>query len=221
MTNHPLRATAAILCAALALAGCSSEKDPASGGQMVKAAASAVLSGRKAGEAKPITRAELNAYKTPMIEIKVPQTGLTAYVVPISNANGVETWASASDQSVSFRDGIMVATRGFGPDLMRSEGPSLARIAQGTGTVTRRMTWLDGSDAVQQFDFVCELSVAGSESITVVDRQHSTRHVLEHCTGEHGEFTNEYWLEGGNFLRKSKQLLVISWEPATLSRVID
>ena len=60
MTNHPLRATAAILCAALALAGCSSEKDPASGGQMVKAAASAVLSGRKAGEALPGLRSGLD-----------------------------------------------------------------------------------------------------------------------------------------------------------------
>lgn len=221
MTKHPLRATAAILCAALALAGCSSEKDPASGAQMVKNATGAIFSGRQAGVAKPISRAELNAYKTPMIEIKVPRTGMTAYVVPISVANGVETWASASDQTVSFRDGIMVATRGFGPDLMRSEGPSLARIAQGSGSVTRRMVWLDGSDAVQQFDFTCELSVAGTENITVVDRQHSTRHVLEHCSGKQGEFTNEYWLEGGNFLRKSKQLLVVSWEPATLSRVID
>lgn len=219
MTLRPLHIAAACAAMAFALAGCGSEKNATVGAQLLKAGGSAIMGGGKAAPAP--TRAELEAYNSSMIQIVVPHSGMTAYVVPIANVNGVETWASASDQSVSFRDGIMIATRGFGPDLMRAEGPSLARIAQASGTTTRSMVWLDGSDAAQRFDFTCELSNAGPETITVVGRQHSTRHVLETCTGKHGGFTNEYWFEGADFSRKSKQLLVIGREPVTLSRVVD
>lgn len=222
MTRSTFRATAALLAAALALAGCGSDRDATAGARIVQGVATGLWKDRKAtGEPTEVTREQLAAFNSPMIEAKVAKIGLTSYLVPYGQNAGVDTWSSAEDQTISFRDGIMIATRGFGPDIMRAVAPSAAQIAAGSGTHQRVYWYLDGADQPQRFDYQCTLANLGAETITVVDRQHSTRHVSETCTGKAAEFTNEYWFENGVFLRKSKQLLVPEWGYVTLSRVID
>ncbi|MGB8812874.1 MAG: YjbF family lipoprotein, partial [Paracoccaceae bacterium] len=93
--------------------------------------------------------------------------------------------------------------------------------SSGSGTYDRVYQYLDGGDQVQNFAYRCTLANAGTEAITVVNQQHTTRHVIESCTGKPGDFVNEYWFENGNYLRQSKQLLVQGWEAVTFKRVID
>ena len=53
--------------------------------------------------------------------------------------NGVETWRTAKGVTLSFRDGILVASRGLGGDLMGANVDGvLAAILRGTGTAQRR-----------------------------------------------------------------------------------
>ena len=59
-------------------------------------------------------------------------------LAPFGGNSGVETWSSTSYQTISLRDGVMVATRGFGPDLMSSVMPGIATIAAGRGATQRR-----------------------------------------------------------------------------------
>lgn len=215
--------TLAALAALAVLAGCGTDREanPALGA--LKTAATKVVTGRT-GAAEPapaVTRAQLAQFNTPMIMAEVPALGLTTFFVPYGENGGVETWSTVDDKTIALRQGIMVATRGFGPDIMQSEAPTAAQIASGAGTHKRVYYYLDGADQTQRIEYTCTLANLGAETITVVERQHPVRHVNETCTGNGVEFTNEYWFESGNFLRKSKQLLVPTWGAFELQRVID
>jgi Group 4 capsule polysaccharide lipoprotein gfcB, YjbF len=213
----------AALIAMGALAGCGSDKEPTLGGKLAGEAIKLVASSRRAATAPKaaITRAELAQFKTPMIMAEVPALGFYTFVVPYGQNGGIETWASTDDKTVSFRDGMVVGTRGFGGDLMQAQTPTIAQIASGSGTHPRIYYFSDGADRTLRYEMSCTLQNLGSTKITVVERQHTVRHVKETCTGKLPEFANDYWFENGNFLRKSSQLLNPSWGPLVLSRVVD
>lgn len=213
------------LVSALALSGCGNDPNANAGANIIKAVAVGLATRAKGGGAPApaagITREQLNQIKTPMMMVNLTNVGTTAFFVPYGQNGAVETWASPEGQTISFRGGVMVATRGFGGDIMQSAGPSIGQIASGSGKHTRIYDYLDGADQNLRREFVCTLRNAGMETITVVDRQHTTRHIVEDCTGNGGQFTNEYWFEGGTFLRKSKQLINIEWGHLDLQRVVD
>ncbi|GHC50430.1 hypothetical protein GCM10007315_10910 [Gemmobacter tilapiae] len=207
---------------ALALAGCGSEKDAAPVAKTVGAALKGLGKPKAAAAGAPaLTQAALAQYKTPMIMVEIPTMQLFTFVVPYGQNGSIETWASADKKTLAFRDGLVVGTRGFGADIMQASGPSLAQIAAGQGQHKRIYVYLDGADQSQRYEFDCVLQDRGRSNITVVERQHTVRHIAESCTGKGAEFTNEYWIENGNFLRKSNQLINTSWGPMVLTRVID
>lgn len=226
MIRRKASLAAALVGAALVLSGCGNDPDANTGVKIVKEVGAAMAARAKGGAAPAgggagITRAELNQFNTPMIMAQLPSSGLTAFFVPYATNGAVETWASPDNRTISFRGGVMVATRGFGPDIMQSSGPSIGQIASGSGSHTRIFDYLDGADQNIRREYACTVRNAGVETITVVDRQHTTRHVIEDCTGNGGQFRNEYWFEGGNFLRKSKQLLAQEWGYLEFQRVVD
>jgi hypothetical protein len=142
-------------------------------------------------------------------------------LAPFGGNNGVQTWSSTSYQTISLRDGVMVATRGFGPDLMSSVLPAISTIATGRGTTRHRYSYLDGADQPQSLDYICTLAAAGVESIDVMAKPFATRKVTESCSGPAGTFTNEYWFDHGSNLRQSKQFLAPGLDDMFLQRVID
>jgi hypothetical protein len=214
---------AALVLAGL-LAACGSDKTPSPVVKVVTETVKGSIGGGKkaAAPARPaVTRAALAQFKTPMILAELPSVGYFTFVVPYGQNGEIETWASTDKKTIAFRGGLIIGTRGFGPDLMQSSGPSISQIASASGSYSRTYVYLDGADQTQRREFTCTLSNLGSTAITVVESQHTVRHIAETCAGESGEFTNEYWFENGVFLRKSKQLLNLEWGAFTLSRVID
>lgn len=215
-----------VLSAALALAllsACGSDKEATAGARIMRDVAKRlILPGAEAAPSVAgLKRAELQALGTPVLLAEIPTTGFFTLLVPQGRNGDVETWASGDSKTLSFREGILIATRGFGPDIMQAAGPSLAQVARGQGEHVRIYEYLDGSDKTQRRTYRCVLENRGAAQITVVERQHTVRHIAEHCSGEAGEFVNEYWFENGNFLRKSNQLLNQGWGALVLSRVID
>jgi hypothetical protein len=211
------------LALVMLLAGCGSDKTPNPVFTVVKGSVGQLLPSRKTDtpSGPVVTRASLSKFNTPMIMAEIPTRGFYNFVVPYGVNGDVETWASSDDKTIAFRQGMVVATRGFGPDIMQSSGPGIAQVASGAGTYDRVYYYVDGADQTLRRDFRCTLSNLGSDTVTVVDQQHTTRHIAESCTGKAGDFTNEYWFGNGLFLRKSKQLLTLEWGPLVLSRVID
>ncbi|AXQ94977.1 YjbF family lipoprotein [Cereibacter azotoformans] len=168
-----------------------------------------------------LTRAKISRVTTPLIVADVEKTGAWALMVPFQINGDVVTWSSTDDRTVALRDGILVATRGLGPDLMSAEVPSASQIASGSGSHRRVNYLIDGLDQTVKREFRCTLATNGTKTITIIERNYPTRHVLEHCEGATGRFTNEYWVDAAGSIRQSLQTFDRMLGKVRISRAID
>lgn len=166
-------------------------------------------------------RASLEGGGQPIILASIPSLKYGTFHAPFGRNGDVQTWASPGYQEISLRNGVLIATRGFGPDLMSASAPDIATLQRGSGTVQRQYFYLDGADQRQVFEFTCTISTAGTETITVVAKSHATRKVVEACSGPTGSFTNSYWFENGGYLRQSSQFMAPGVDNLFMQRVVD
>ena len=152
-------------------------------------------------------RAALADTGTAIIRLELLASGASTFMAPVAVNQGIRTWSTNERETVSMRDGVLLATRGFGSDIMSATAPSAAQIARGAGTYNRHFVYLDGADQVRKSPMTCTLSTAGAETITVLGLSYPTRHVVETCTGKMGTDTNDYWFRNGAILQ-SRQFLV-------------
>lgn len=211
---------AALLCGAVAGCGNQTEISPVLGA--IASTAKGLRQGK--GVAAPpaeVTRADLAKLNVPVIKGELKSGNATFYLVPIAVKGDIQTWSTSDKLTVTFRNGVMAETRGFGPDIMQSTGPTLAQLRSGNSTHRRSYVYLDGGDQLIRVSYDCTARSAGPATVTVVAQQHSTTHVVENCTSKGVNFTNDYWFETSGKLRKSKELLVPEWGHLELARVID
>ena len=157
----------------------------------------------------------------PILLVSVKRLKFIGLMAPYGENGNVRTWATEQYVSVSTRDGILVASRGFGPDLMSASAPSLAQIAAGRGTFHRRYYYLDGADQTQFYDYDCSLAKRGGETITILGKPYMASRITESCSGPAGSFTNDYLFDASQKLRQSSQFLVPGVDDLILQRVID
>jgi hypothetical protein len=166
-------------------------------------------------------RAQLQAAGQPILLASNQTMKYGTLHAPFGQNGDVQTWSSTGYQQISLRGGILIATRGFGPDLMSAVAPSVATVARGTGTTNRRYYYLDGADQTQRLDFTCTLAVAGTESIEVMAKRHATRKVTESCAGASGSFENAYWFDQGLNIRQSSQRMAPGLDNLFMQRIVD
>lgn len=138
-------------------------------------------------DANPGSFLVLNAYNGTMI---------SAMAAGAQNGNRT-TWLSASGPSVTTRNGILVATRGFPRDLMAADVTDVMRaLVAGGGSATRTHDTLSDTDQIVTQTFTCTVSSKGRETISILGRQIATEHFDEACQSDRLGFTNSYWIDG-------------------------
>jgi predicted small secreted protein len=228
------RALVCLCLAAAALSGCGND----SAGNDLSSPGKAILgllkgSGRPPASAisdanDPVVKAGILAYRTrleaegqPILLASIASLKYGTLHAPFGQNGDVQTWSSTGYQTMSLRGGVLIATRGFGPDLMASMAPDVARIAAASGSINRRFQYLDGADQPQSLDYSCTLASGGTESIEVMAKPIATRKVTETCTGASGSFTNEYWFDHGLNIRQSSQHFAPGVSNLFMQRVVD
>lgn len=220
---------AAGLAVAALLAGCGNEKaEPNPVGAMVGTMAKATISrmqARRAGAAAtqapaPVTRADIEKFGMPILRVTIPTRGADALVTITDQKGEVVTWSTTDGTTFTFRNGILIQTRGLGPDLMSADAPGLAQLLQDGGTYQRVYFFLGADDATTRRTYDCAVKVVGPETIEVFQKSHRTTRVAEVCARQGGTITNEYWIEGGT-VRKSKQLTSGAIGFIETERVVD
>ena len=166
-------------------------------------------------------REVLQAAGQPIYMVNDPGTSVTAFMAPLGENGGVITWANSDYLTVGLRDGVVVATRGFGADMMSANAPTAVQLSNGAGTYQRQFYYLDGADQTQIYSYTCNLSVNGADTITVLGKSHKTRKISETCEGKQGSFVNQFWFENEHYLRQSSQLRVQGVGNLLLQRIID
>jgi hypothetical protein len=211
-----LMSSAKWLAGALALAmlaACGNDKgEPSPLGQAVGTVAKATLGGiksRRAGTgtaqvAAPVSRADIEKYGIPILRAVIAARGADALLTISDDKGDVVTWATTDGTSFSLRNGVLIQTRGLGPDLMSAQVPTVGMLGQNGGTHQRQYYFLGPGDAQSRRSYECTVTVNGRETVTIYGRAHSVTHVTESCVRTQDTIKNEFWIEGAT-IRKSRQ----------------
>ena len=112
-----------------------------------------------------------------------------ASIMMQAGVNGnVRTYFAPDSISFALRDGVLIASRGLGGDLMQADvSQVIPRIRAGSGQARRVHRYLDGEDQEYTVNFDCSYARSVGE-------------VVETCQGEVASFTNRYVLKGGKIV---------------------
>jgi len=145
-----------------------------------------------------------------VLMVKLLGRNAVAAMTRAGSNNGVETWRTAKGVTLSFRDGILVASRGLGGDLMGANVDGvLAAILRGTGTAQRRHAFLDSEDQIQTRDLTCTFTTDAPEVIAIATGTVEATKVTEVCESPVLVFTNQYWLSDTEIVQ-SRQAVSVS-----------
>lgn len=206
-----IRGASALMLAAV-LAGCGSSGGQQAGGW--DALAGLVREGAIAGRqpaAAPmtglpaITPEQVATAGVPLLLVTVEQRGIGTALALINTNAGTATYATRDLTTVTLRDGVLIATRGLGADVMSAQAPAAARIAAAQGTHRRSYQFLADDDRTLTQDFVCTLRPIGGETPVIAGRSWPSRVVAESCEGATGRFENRYWIDRSGKIRQSRQ----------------
>ena len=134
-----------------------------------------------------------------LLQLTVPGHGARSLMKRVGVNGTVETWMSQDRFSISLDRGVLVATRGFGFDMMGGDaGATLAALASpGEGVYSRRMRYLTSDNHSTWIQAGCTMRLAKAEA--------GDRHYREECQARQSRFTNHYWLDGNGRILRSTQ----------------
>lgn len=155
------------------------------------------LSGNPGGERASLPAAALAG---PVLEVRIPSRGAVATLARAGVNRDVETWLTADNISISFRQGVLVASRGLGFDLMGADADgTLTALAGGGPPVYRRhMRFLTGEHRSTWLMAGCSLQETTSD-------QPGLRRIEERCKAHRHRIANLFWLDGAGTIRRSRQ----------------
>ncbi|WP_322895263.1 MULTISPECIES: YjbF family lipoprotein [unclassified Yoonia] len=144
---------------------------------------------------------------TPEMVAALPEA-YTLFNVPKLNAGATMTvfavtgnrvdWRGDDGVSIVMLNDIVIATRGLGADLFLADAAEVrAAVADRSGTVTRRHSWLDGENREVTVQYDCMISVAGVETVDLISRSVAAERISETCYAAPADmlaFTNDYWI---------------------------
>ncbi len=150
------------------------------------------------------TRAELENYGLPILRAVIESRGADALVTITDTKGRVVTWSTTDGTSFALRDGVLIQTRGLGPDLMSAAVPPSSALRQNGSSHQRSYFFLGEDDQSMRRDYTCTVSLVGTERVQIYGREHEVIYMNEVCVRPEGKITNQFWFEGPA-IRKSRQ----------------
>jgi hypothetical protein len=187
---------------ALVLAGCSVGNDPVPTEVELLNTTRQILTANRAPKIVrlPLTRAALEPLEEAILEVTLERKERLAYlsvnaVRRDKHPGRITVWRTEDNVTLAMRNGVLIATRGLGGDVISSvvqvsgedPGPS------GSGEHVQFVRSLDNQEV--PLVMACEVIDLGIEIITIVERKHSTRHLQQRCTGNGEDIMNDYWID--------------------------
>lgn len=170
--------------------------------------------GRRKEDPLPVlTRELLDGVQGSVLEITVEETDTRAYMFTAierrdQGPGQVHVWISDDRVSMSMRNGVLIAMRGLGNDLLSSSSADqLSGDRPGPvrgGERVYRVLARDNKSV--PYAMACALEDQGPETIEIVELRFATRHLRETCEGAGGRIVNDYWADDSTgIVWKSRQ----------------
>lgn len=201
--KHLFKAAALVL-GLVTLTACSSGNIQSSGMSLFEQAKASLKkpTGQAVDPRKVITRSMIDAANTPVIIVEALNTNQIGSLINHPSSNNGEFWIGADGSSLRTKNGILIETRGMGPDLMASEVTTV--LINGHHSV-RRMGFLDGANQLVTHTYHCKVEQLDDEVTTLFEIRFRTTKFTEHCHSDAADFVNEYWVGNKGLVRMSKQ----------------
>lgn len=204
-----MRGFIAVLLILSSVVGCGSTTEDAGIGQTLVAAMKArkeAKAAEKAEEGKPkpapmaLTRASISHVKTPFLQIDAQTIGLKTFYSQIARNGNYRTYLNNLKMSVTYHNGIITATRGFGLDLL-SQGVSISPDTMFAETnapkfYSRTQQQLVKIKQVAELNYNCILVKGDIETITIAEIKYQLTKYTETCRNPDRAFKNSYWVDG-------------------------
>lgn len=129
---------------------------------------------------------------TPAAIVTLEDQALSSIIYQAAANGAVATFFTPDNRSLSFREGVLVATRGLGFDLMSTDTGDAVQAIRGRGSsYTRLYQYLDGEEAIVSLTFRCTAQGNGL--------------VHETCQGDWGTVENSYSVGSDGDILASRQ----------------
>lgn len=216
-----MRSATLTACLVLALSACSSGDFGEGGTPLVegfrvvraafhKGAAAGPAQGGGANMPQGLTRAALAGVEGPLLLAQIEKTGAAATLKLARTNQGYQTFASPDKLTMTFKGGVLSASRGLAGDLLGGETDATlsALHARRAATYSKALRYIGGDRQIILSRLTCRMDVAGPEKIDVLEVSHETTHMAEVCTDSGGgQLRNDYWIGAGQVIWKSRQFL--------------
>nr|MCU0803203.1 YjbF family lipoprotein [Paracoccaceae bacterium] len=126
-----------------------------------------VLQKLSGSEPPKVTALSAAALTGPVLQVEIASRGANAPLSRVAMNGDVETWLAVDNISVSLRQGVLVASRGLGFDLMGADAQgTLDALAGYDGGVYRRqMRYLTGEQHSTYLMAGCSMAAIGPEMV--------------------------------------------------------
>lgn len=190
-----------------ALSGCAQLLSDTTAGAVLGSVLANQSAGANGDLRSSLTRVDIDAIGGAALLVDVPSEGATALLGPVGTNGAQSTWMSADGVSLTLNQGIMVASRGMGFDMMGASIGQVHGLLSGqVAETTRSFDFIGGNDQITTRTFTCHVSERDTEAVTILDRQVATQKIKVRCEDANTIFTNIYWMSGDRIV-KSRQLL--------------
>ena len=149
----------------------------------------------------------LSKFNQPIILIASNNEKVQATLVALGNNKERLTWVSSDGISLSYDNGILIATRGFTRDLMSLNHPNLRRVFRNLNKpYFKTHRFLDSTNQDEDIKFTCVMKKKSDPRLSILEYKISTTHIIENCESNYQSYTNEYYLlPETDIVLKSKQ----------------
>lgn len=149
-----------------------------------------------------ITPEAIAASTEPLLFIELPENGQQAIMSLTGRNDDVLTWSTADGRSISLQEGVLVATRGFGYDLMSADvSGTLSALSGGPQDYNRFVSNLNGENQTLVHSHLCSVSDPVPDAINSFGRNLPATLWIERCRSLNGETETRYWITGDGIWR--------------------
>ena len=142
------------------------------------------------------------------LRVSLPETGAVAVLGPVSRNGDVTVWQTLDGITLSFRQGVLIATRGLGDDLMSADVEGDIALLRGTddsGYHPHIRSYLDGEDRTVFRAYQCRRAGVAPSRVETGGETAAVQRVEIFCVSPEHEFTNIFWLDAPGRVIKSRQ----------------
>lgn len=199
-----MRTKIATAAALVALAGCGDRASPELGAALARLGEALTPSAETLPLSATLTPDVAAAIDGPLLFARVPESGAEAGLTLLRENGDERIWVTQDGRTLTFRAGVLVATRGLGRDLMSADlGEVRAALDGGAARATRVHRYLDGEGHEVIRAYVCDYARRDGTAETLFGSSPATR-IDETCHGLHQDFANVYWIDRAGQMRAAR-----------------